>query len=212
MVNFMTSVPAGSGHRLPVVIHEIPWSLIGSGRCNMWASLVHDKFIKIDPTRADRDWEWRVLIPITTFGGGLKRRPRMFQIASAASDFPLGMVALLENERWIGNEKQTAVYVWYVTGAPKAAVAHLGTPGLLTVAALDIAVTCSLNDAARGKLWLHAAPRGGANLMNWHRSLKLEEIPANEALPGIRTNDGRYFRLDDNLSAQFSLRYDGYRV
>jgi hypothetical protein len=140
----------------------------------------------------------------------------MFQLSSAASDFPLGMVALLENERSIGSEKQSAVYLWYLTGAPKAAVSHLGSPKLLTVAALDIAVTISLNGAAQGRLWLHAAPEGGVELMDWYRNLQLEQVAPGEGLPqpsvNIRKNDGRYFRFDINSALQFSQKLDRFRI
>lgn len=187
----------------------------GSGLCASWMDLVHDRFIADDATRADRDWDWRWEIPLLTFGGGLVRRPRMFQLCLAATNFPLAMVSLLENERWIEDTSQSSVFVWYLTGAPRQAVVAHGTPKLLTAAALDIAVAVSLNGAAQGRLWLHAAPEGGTALLDWYQRRGLKRVPAEATLPGPllrrRVNDGRYFYLTTTTGELASTTMSDYR-
>jgi hypothetical protein len=86
---------------------------------------------------------------------------------------------------------------------------------MLTAAALDIAVTVSLNGAARGRLWLHAAPEGGRRLMQWYENQGLEHVDGDATLPGPRLggrqNDGRYFQLTPATAAAFSDRLQAYR-
>lgn len=178
--------------------------------------LVHDPFIARDRSRADRDWDWRMEVPLLTFGLGLARKPRMFQLRTADTHFPLAMVSLLEHERWIGNRRRPAVFLWFMAGAPAVAVADHGAPRLITAAALDIALTISLNGAAQGRLWLHADPRGGGKLMDWYANRGLERVPADTTLPGPRVservNDGRYFWTAGNRSTLVSGRMEAYRT
>jgi hypothetical protein len=178
--------------------------------------LVHDPFISGDNSRPDCDWDWRWEIPLIAFGGGLVRRPRLFQLCLAADDFPLAMVALLENERWIYNQSQSAVYLWYLAGAPATTFGDRPAPKLLTAAGLDIAITVSLNGPAKGRLWLHAAPEGGANLLKWYAGRGLASVPAKTILPGPRIskryNDGRYFCLTPATAVIASDAMNEYRV
>jgi hypothetical protein len=216
LVPFVTHLPTAAGGHVAVIIHELPRRMAAAGRCVHWVDLVHRPFIAGDLARADRDWDWRWQIPMLTFGGGMARRPRMFQLCLAADDFPLAMISLLENERWIGDHSQSAVYLWYLAGAPAKAVERCGKPKLLTAAALDIAVSVSLNGPAQGRLWLHAAPEGGDTLVNWYHSRGLEAVPKNSSLPGPRLseriNDGRYFRLTPTTARVASSMMDGYRT
>jgi hypothetical protein len=176
---------------------------------------VHEPYVQGDAQRADRAWDWRITIPALAFAIGAARRPRMFQVCLAATDHPLAMVVLLENERWIADPAMPAVYVWYLTGAPAIATSGHGQPRLLTSAALDIAVTVSLNSRALGRLWLHAAPEGGTRLLDWYRNRGLEPVPASATLPqprvGRRRNDSRYFQMKPEAAVAFSMDLDAFR-
>ena len=198
-----------------VTVHELPRTLGVPDRCKKWVEQVHGPFVSQNPARADREWDWEMQIPLLTFAAGAIRRPRMFQLCLARGDFPIAMVALLERERRIGDQRQPAVYVWYLTGAPLEAVDAHGAPRLITAAALDIAVTISLESAAQGHLWLHAAPEGGGTLMDWYRKKGLESVPLGTRLPGPvggRTNDGRYFRLAPHSAKAVSDSMNAYRA
>ena len=212
---FVKRLPAASGNFIPVAVREIRPSLRPSYRARRWETLVHAPYIRVDGARPDRDWDWVWEIPILTFAVGVARRPRIFQLSLALDDFPLGMIALLENERWPTDHAQPAVYVWYVTGAPFAAVAGRGDPKLRTAATLDIAVTIGLNSAADGRLWLHAAPEGGDTLLRWYTEKGFEQVAGHIVLPsGLlvpRENDGRYFQLTATAAADFSRGLDGCR-
>lgn len=214
-VAFVRQLPSASGPPIAVSVAEVPTPMRQSSRCRRWMELVHERFIRPDESRADRNWDWRWQIPLITFGGGLARRPRMFQLCRASDSFPLGMLALLENERSINDHSQPAVYVWYLTGAPEAAVQDKGAPKGITTAVLDIAVTLSLNGPAQGRLWLHADRGGGERLLDWYRSKGLESVAPDITLPGPavvgRPNDGRYLQLDEARARQVSDRLAGWR-
>ena len=212
---FVRQLPSATGTPVAVSVAEVPTPMRQSSRCRRWMELVHDGFIRPDPGRVDRNWDWRWQIPLITFGGGLVRRPRMFQLCRASDAFPLGMLALLENERSINDHAQSAVYVWYLTGAPDNAVRDRGAPKGITTAVLDIAVTLSLNGPAQGRLWLHAHPVGGERLLDWYRSRGLASVPPDTILPGPaivgRPNDGRYLHLDEAGALEVSHRLAGWR-
>ncbi len=100
----------------------------------------------------------------------------MFQVCLADNDFPIGMVSILETERWPEEPSLPAVFAWYLTGAPASAVLAHGAPKLLMAAALDVAVTVSLNGPSEGRLWLHASPEGGQKLVDWYAARGLEPL------------------------------------
>lgn len=216
LTGYLKRLPTASGSTALVLVREIGPTVKPSYRAQRWETLVHAPFIRRDPARSDRDWDWLYGIPVLTFAVGAARRPRLFQLSLAGPDFPLGMVALLENERWPADHALPAVYVWYLTGAPSAAVTRWGDPRLLTTATLDIAVTVGLNGAAHGRLWLHALPEGGGTLSQWYTAKGLETIAPSVALPSsiflARENDGRYFQLTTRGAEAFSRRLDGYRT
>ena len=196
-------------------MREVRPTLRPSLRARKWERQVQAPFIRGDGTRTDKDWDWLYQIPVLTFAVGAGRRPRLFQLSLSQDDFPIGMVALLEHERWPRDQDLPAVFVWYMTGAPHRAVCGRGGPRLLTTATLDIAVTVGLNGAARGRLWLHAAPEGGLPLLRWYHDKGLEMVPPDLVLPSSRLvpreNDGRYLQLTGCGAAAFSRRLDGYR-
>jgi hypothetical protein len=176
----------------------------------------HGPFIEGGVTRADGDWDWDLEIPLLTLAVGVRRRPRILQLYSVADDFPLGMVAMLENERWIADRRRSASYVWYLSGAPASAFAGREAPKLVTAATLDMALTMSLNGPADGRLWLHAAPEGGDRLLEWYQNRGLEQVPQITRLPGPavrpRRNDGRYFRLTPSQARVVSAGMNEYRL
>ncbi|MDR3523271.1 MAG: hypothetical protein P4L66_04130 [Acetobacteraceae bacterium] len=183
--------------------------------CLKWVENVQRPHIEGNTNRADHDWDWLTLIPTLTFAAGARRNPRMFQICTAETGFPLAMISLLETERHPVDHSQTSVFAWYLAGAPSSAVEAQGSPKLLMSAALDVAITVSLNGPARGQLWLHAAPEGGQRLMDWYAKQSLVPIARNVRLPGSlvapRRNDGRYFQLDPGDALRVSSRMDKYR-
>lgn len=215
MVDFLRRVPLRSGGSLEVEVHEIIWPVNGVARCSSWMRQVQPHVAR-DATRADRDWDWLVEIPTIVRVLGARRGARMFQLCRRSDGFPLGMVALLEQERWIDNERQPAVFVWYATGAPAAAIPGDDKPANLMTSTLDIAVSVALASAAQGRLWLHADPAGGDRLLDWYATKGFDRVPRWVSLPGrlpgFRRNDGRYFRLTPGGSNRFAAALEGFRT
>jgi hypothetical protein len=216
LLKFVQKLPTTKGGRIEVGVRVATNRGDARELCDRWVSQVHGPFIEGDTSRADAEWDWDLEIPGLTFAIGIRRRPRLLQLHTADDGFPLGMVALLENERWIGRHQEPAVYVWYLAGAPSAAFAkRREIPKLLTAATLDSAITLSLNGPAEGRLWLHAAPEGGERLLEWYSGVGLERVPERIRLPGPvlrpRRNDGRYFRLMRATAVTVSSRLTEYR-
>jgi hypothetical protein len=77
----------------------------------------------------------------------------------------------------------------------------IGVPALLGQAALDVALAVSLAGPAAGRLWLHADPAGGRDLLSWYgldaimTRIPPETFPVlpGDVIRGGRQNDGRYF-------------------
>jgi len=218
LVEYLKHVPTRFGTDAKVVVREISGATISlrtPDRVVKWMTSVHDPYISGMAERADSTWRWNRIAKIV-FGVGALRKPRMLQLCARGSNFPLGMVAILENERWPGDPRKPAVFVWYLSAAPPRAVMDQGGQKALTAATLDIAVTISLNGPAEGRLWLHAAPAGGETLMDYYLKRGLEPIPRNAIIPGSmiapRDNDGRYFKLTEESAITLSQKMEKYRV
>jgi hypothetical protein len=181
--------------------------------------------IKADPNRADAKWPpWFPIIGVATLGL-VRRKGRIFHLAVATTDTPAAMIAILEQERWIEDHRQAAVFVWYVSTAPSAYFQKCGIanqPKLLGRAALDIAVTLAMPGPAKGKLWLHADRNGGSQLACWYGTetgLTKINPAAIPQLPGLtllsnpfpRNNDGRYFCLTEDTAEWAHKGLDEWR-
>jgi hypothetical protein len=214
VVDFLRRVPLRSGGTAEVVVHEMVGLASMLGRCAGWVRLVQPHVVA-DERRADRHWDWQVEIPFTVAAFGWRRRPRMFQMCRRDDDFPLGMVALLEEERRIVNHDLPAVFVWYATAAPEAAFPGHDTPVNLMTSTMDIAVTVALNGRAGGHLWLHADPAGGDRLVSWYVSKNFDSVPRWVTLPqpsvGFRRNDGRYYLLTPEGALRRSQALERFR-
>lgn len=215
-MDFVRYLPISKGDQIEVGVRLAESRAAARELCERWITQVHEPFIEGDAIRADADWDWDVEIPLLTFRIGMRRRPRMLQLYAIDGDFPLGMVALLENERWIADRRRSASFLWYLSGAPASAFEGRPVPKMITAATIDMAVTISLNGAADGRLWLHAAPEGGDRLLEWYKERGLEQVPQTTKLPGPlvgpRRNDGRYFRLTQSRARVVSARLNEYRT
>jgi hypothetical protein len=219
LVEYVKRVPAETkGVDVDIVVKEFKTRVTAvrtPAACRRWVDLVHTPFIEGDTTRADFDWDWEWMIPRLTVTAGMRRKPRLFQVNLAQDNFPVGMVSMLEHERWPEDRSQKAVFVWYLTAAPGPAVSKYGAPKKLMQAALDVGVTVALNGSAQGRLWLHAAPEGGQKLFDWYGKQGLVNIASDVILPSarypVRVNDGRYFQLTPEQARQVSSNMDGFR-
>lgn len=200
MTSFISVLPLSSRAVAPIDITEVTLDS-NLELLRRWDSEV-GHHIRQAPGRADARWpRWYPYISTIVFFGNLNRKARIFQISVGQDRFPVAMIALLEEERWIDAHQEPSVFLWYLSTAPETylnSIAHRvgGIPKLLGRTALDVAVTVSLRGAASGRVWLHADPGGGRELCHWYGAqcgLTCLGSNAFPRLPARRTNDGRYF-------------------
>ena len=203
---FVNYLPTGNGGFAPLEVVDVPerdWASC----CADWDTTV-GKALRQIPSRADSDWNWRLIARLLLLGRF--RRPRLLQLRVGEKSSPAAMVALLERERWFDGGG-LATFVWYLSTAPSHLLqlevnGSLGAPKLVGRAALDAAMVVSAGGEAGGKLWLHADPKG-VDLMLWYGTIpRLTRISERQfgTLPGPalvrRRNDGRYFAAPASTS------------
>ncbi len=220
---FMRHLPCtgNPGRRVRLTVQELhrwDWGIIQA-----WHSMVQPDIDKSGP-RADQGWDWRK-IALLLWGAGMRRGPRLFQLQVGPELRPVAMLALLENERWVNDPQRPAVYVWYLSTAPRSISSATGvdgspcTPGLVGKAALDVALCVSQASDGGGRLWLHADPNGGDSLIQWYGldahatripDIGLPFLPG-DGIRGARPNDHRYFAFTDETALWATQQHTHFR-
>jgi hypothetical protein len=203
-VRFTRWAPTRDGGKLglrvaPMAASHVAW----------WHSRVQP-FIDADPGRVDNGWNWMLYAPFTRlYGLVLARRPVGYSVGivddTARRFLPMGLTLLLGRDRALDNHARKSTFAWYLTTAPDAALLGIADYGLtearlprrLGTIVLDVAVTHSLNHRARGRVSLHADPKGGDALLGWYEKRGMTALPKDRKLPvGPRRlfapSDGRY--------------------
>ena len=211
------------GDSIRVAVHDIQPNQPDMERCFRWHEDVQPK-IAADAARPDRRWNWAVMIPALLFAGARRRRPKLLQIVVGAEEVPAAMVAMLEEERW-PEGGLPAAYLWYVSTAPRHCVrvrteaGRVGSPTMVGMAAIDAALTISVSGISGGRLWLHADPAGGPELLSWYgldacaTRIPAETFPnlPGDVVRGDRRNDGRYFAFTPETAAWGRARLNRLR-
>jgi hypothetical protein len=219
--SFISRLPvSGSNHLVDIDIVEVKeddWNILKS-----WDEKVGQHLQETN--RADANWKWHSRIAPIVFYGGFRRRPRIFQMTIGRDKVPAAMIAILEEERWVENSSENAVFLWFLSTAPDAywqtVVNDLpGMPKLVGRAALDVALTIALDGLTAGKLWLHADPKGGHGLRAWYGTdcgmtcLGKRAFPTLPGFsPSIRSNDGRYFCFTEETAKWAHWQMDEWRT
>lgn len=214
MPRFLTHLPCSGGQTsfTPLHVHEITLarsSQVGRGR--IWHETIQPEIAQT-PSRPDADWNWRRIIPVLTFVGAHRRGGRIFQMTVGPDEKPAAMVAILETERWYADTSLPATFLWFLSTAPAQCLSIVDdrgvtlSPKLIGRAAFDIAVTIARESEGKGRLWLHADPKGGSTLMSWYTTdigMSIVDPSVHPRMPGDpirggRPNDGRYLFLDEH--------------
>jgi len=174
-----------------------------------WHSHVQP-FVDADEARVDNGWNWMLYAPITRlFGVVLARRPVGYTVGVADEAtgrfLPIALTLLLGRDPALDDHARKSTFTWYLTTAPGSALLGIEAYGFtearlprrLGTIALDVAVTHSLNHRARGRVSLHADPKGGDALLGWYEKRGMTALSKDEKLPvGPRRlfapSDGRY--------------------
>jgi hypothetical protein len=188
-----------------------------------WRDNIEPRLARIEPQRADADWRWARIAALVRFAG-MRRQARVYAVVveAASRSAVCALMALLERERYPLDHGREASYLWYLSVAPARLLhfflPHDSVPVLLGQGCLYGAVERSLVVGHGGRTWLHAAPAGGAALLDWYlRKCGMASVPATvDALPGLagmptRQNDGRYLCFDEPAARSFHDRFQTYR-
>jgi hypothetical protein len=131
------------------------------------------------------------------------------------------MSLLVERYPDLHDPERESVFLWYLSPAPeeffqsgRGRVLECFPKALMAVG-MDMAITHSYNVMRRGRVGLHAAPKGGQALFDWYsdpaRGGMISIPPAGRLAGGWRRNDGRYFYHDEITAFTVSRRLDSLR-
>jgi len=201
-----------------------------SGDCQVWIEELADRSlidwwvtniqpeISKDRDRPDCDWDWRLQYNIfrRIFA---KRQPYFFALCTngRAETVVLALCFCLAEERYPPNNKLRSLFGWYLTSAPKHILRrHLEktrVPGLIGRGSLDAILVKSVAQGHKGRVWLHADPKGGKPLLRKYSGWGMDRIPENVSVRRFRNdvNDGRYFFYSENSSDKAIKFLDPYR-
>jgi len=193
-----------------------------------WQSHVQ-AIIDADPERVDNGWNWMLYAPFTRlYGVVLARRPVGYTVGlvddDAARFLPCALILLLGRDVALDDHARRSTFTWFLTTAPEAALLTIPEyrlsedtlPRRLGTITLDVAITHSLNHLARGRVSLHADPKGGQPLLEWYQTRGMTVLPPDRKLPvGPRRlfapSDGRYCYYTVSAALAASRELDGLR-
>jgi hypothetical protein len=187
-----------------------------------WDRYVRRHVRACDPPRADHEWRWRrILGSAGLVARVLGQEPTGFTLGVEYAELdafvPCAMVFLAGRFPAVDDPSVDSVFLWFVASAPRSfldeALPPELKPGRLGEAALDIAVTHSLNNGLDGRIGLHADEAGGDTLLDWYQARGLTSLAREAPLRRrLSTNDGRYFFFSPETALAFSRSLDEFRA
>jgi len=171
------------------------------------------------PGRADRLWSWTTMLPACMYvqlSKGRRCRPLVvWAYADSGRLVRAAMSILIERYPHLDvRAPGDAYFIWFMSTATDTILARFGVsnPPSLGGTCIDNTLVLSVNDGCAGRLGLHAAPAGGAKLLNYYTA-RLLQLPAAQPLPPPirRRNDGRFFYADDARAALLLSRGNAFR-
>lgn len=177
----------------------------------------------VDRRAIGADWNWVSLFRRTSLvERALGRTVVGLQITVEGTDpfdgqrvrVPVAQQIVTVPYRWPKDPLKRCVFIWYLAGAPRAALAQFGVtnrfavlPGLLSSA---IAIA-NLNPYANGRVGLHADPgrsaQQGQELFDRYARVGMQPAPSGGRLSRARAQDGRMFYLDKDASDAHLARF-----
>jgi hypothetical protein len=170
------------------------------------------------PARADKHWSWSLLRSIFPIAQHAKRR-RCIALTTLVRNqsgqaVPAAMSLFIERYPHLPSSGKEAVFVWFISSAPKVALANLGvqTAPSLGRILIDNALVASVNMGLDGRIGLHSARAGGPRLQNFYLNhCKLNHLPEGAVMPARGASDGRFLYTDENLAESLVQELNLYR-
>lgn len=170
--------------------------------------------------RTDRAWLWSSMLPACQLTQKLKHRTSRGVVVHALADngkyVRSGMMIVIEDYFHLDVlDPGEACFAWFISVAEKDQMIErfqMSNPPSLVQVMIDIALVYSFNSDYDGRVGLHAAARGGDDLMMiYSQKCGLLQLDERAALPGgiKRENDGRFFYSTPELgrTLEEKLRY-----
>lgn len=127
--------------------------------------------------------------------------------AQAAGIYLVAEVAsLIERYPWpISGVVAQSTFTWFIASAPSESLRSRGVPDPPSLGRImvDTALVTSKALGLEGRMWLHAAPAGGAALTQFYgRICQMDSLLVGSRLPNGKISDGRHFYTAPELANQ----------
>ncbi|WP_143142495.1 hypothetical protein [Nitrosovibrio sp. Nv17] len=182
-------------------------SLMSMEHAVTWDTKIQPSILS-EPERADRYWSWSLFRSIFPLALYARRRQRCIALTTLAKNesgkaVPAAMSLFIEKYPHLPSSRQEAVFIWFISSAPKGVLANLGvktTPSLGRIL-IDNALVASMNMGLEGRIGLHCAKTGGDRLQKFYLNhCKLNHLPKGTPTSLGYASDGRFFYTDENLA------------
>jgi hypothetical protein len=170
--------------------------------------------------RIDARWRWRTLyLRSLALEMAAGRRLAYLQLVTPTASggaFPLGQLLLADGFPCPPDDRRSCAFLWYLAGAPEAAVRAAGAePRKAILAALvDATIQFSYLAGYDGRICLHASPDGTAaqqrELAERYERAGLQRTTETR-IGRLRRNDGRYFYADEQTAMLMSNKLQAFR-
>jgi hypothetical protein len=180
-----------------------------------WHYEVQPAIRQCSPTRADHDWNWKVIeAKVRGFaregsrGFVLSRLDRSAPPGVKCSGRPIAVCACIGPWDFVVEQDESSVYGWFLASAPREVQEFGGVPRLGAVgrACLDSLLALSFQLGYSGRVWLHSDPKGGDALRGFYSACGMKELPLGIDIASLRENDGHIF-FHDKVTSR--ITYDG---
>ncbi len=179
--------------------------------------------------RFDRHWNWQRLLAFhrlqESLIGGASVRPACEVLAlhlvaqlGNGEAFPVGQLLLAAGFPFVKDWAQPSVFIWYLAGAPPAALRAAGLPDDLALLRplVDIGVQESIARGYEGRVCLHATRswwnlRANRALYRRYEHIGMKPLRGSLMASLGRPNTRRYFYLDEGAALDFADRLDYLR-
>lgn len=176
--------------------------------------------------RADVRWHWPVMFRMAQTRPGRLGAYCITTPNAEGAAVPVGMLLSIRGYPWLEDHNQSSSFLWFLSVAPEYLQVAMGVSQALMLgrALVDVGIVESVNGGHNGRIGLHAAPPGGAFLMNFYGArCGMVNLSHQRRLPhgpsGLyqsvinhpSANDGRYFYTTEAGAISFLYPWDAFR-
>ncbi len=187
--------------------HQIETKIARSKDITFWQKNV----MPHEQSEVAKAWNWKIYENTLYHLAKLAKQEPNF-ITISTKGVPVAMMLYVNSlkEMVTNGTPEPTGFVWYVQKAPKTFLLENNIDEKsfdvkIATAILDTAVTMSLNGESKGKVLLHADPKGGDFLMQFYEKEGFKNIPlsSGDKISLHRDNDGRYFWMDSQSAFNY---------